>query len=206
MSADWEALRELFDGALERPVDERAAYLNERTQGNDALRREIESLLAAHGAADQFLSAPALRPSSTPSFPSVFQTVAIHSGASTRLTAGTQLGAFEILALLGTGGMGEVYRARDPRLDRFVAIKILSTDIDMARLHLALEGVRCAPRLCCRAIIGAGPGRPQEFHPAASRIAYNEPMRLAIREVKADAHAASLTHRRSRTSSGWQVG
>ena len=87
MSADWEALRELFDGALERPVDERAAYLSERTQGNDALRREIESLLAAHGDADQFLSAPAFRPSSRSSS----QAIATLDGASTRLTAGTQL-------------------------------------------------------------------------------------------------------------------
>src|SRR5687768_10480039 len=42
------------------------------------------------------------------------------------LTSGTRLGAFEILALVGTGGMGEVYRARDTRLDRTVALKILT--------------------------------------------------------------------------------
>ena len=41
------------------------------------------------------------------------------------LTAGTRLGAYEIVSLLGKGGMGEVYRARDTRLDRTVAIKIL---------------------------------------------------------------------------------
>ena len=128
MSASWEALRDLFDGALERPIHERAAYLSERTQGNEGLRREIESLLAAHGDADRFLSAPAFRPSSELSS----ETVAMTSGASTRLTAGTRLGPFEILALLGNGGMGEVYRARDTRLDRFVAIKILSAEVATA--------------------------------------------------------------------------
>ena len=96
MSADWDALRELFDGALERPVHERAAYLNERTQGNDALRREIESLLAAHGDADQFLSAPAFGP--TTHFRRHSRSRChTQSARSTRLTAGTRLGAFEIL-------------------------------------------------------------------------------------------------------------
>jgi Tol biopolymer transport system component len=49
-----------------------------------------------------------------------------------RLAAGSRLGAFEILNRLGTGGMGEVYRARDTRLERFVAIKVLSRAIDLA--------------------------------------------------------------------------
>ncbi len=44
------------------------------------------------------------------------------------LEAGTRLGPYEIVELRGKGGMGEVYRARDPRLDRDVAIKVLPTD------------------------------------------------------------------------------
>ncbi len=46
------------------------------------------------------------------------------------LTAGDRLGPYEIVSLVGVGGMGEVYRARDTRLDRTVAIKILATEID----------------------------------------------------------------------------
>ena len=41
------------------------------------------------------------------------------------LAAGTRLGNFEIVAQIGAGGMGEVYKARDPKLDRFVAVKVL---------------------------------------------------------------------------------
>jgi serine/threonine protein kinase/Tol biopolymer transport system component len=54
------------------------------------------------------------------------------ASGSTRLTAGTSLGAFSILEPIGAGGMGEVYRARDTRLDRQVAIKVLSSDRDTA--------------------------------------------------------------------------
>ena len=45
-----------------------------------------------------------------------------------RLSAGTRLGPYEIIAAIGSGGMGEVYKARDVRLDRFVAIKVLPAD------------------------------------------------------------------------------
>lgn len=45
------------------------------------------------------------------------------------LTAGTKLGPYEIESLLGAGGMGEVYRCRDTRLDRTVAVKVLTSDL-----------------------------------------------------------------------------
>jgi serine/threonine protein kinase len=53
------------------------------------------------------------------------------------LAAGSRLGSYEILAPLGAGGMGEVYRARDPKLAREVAIKVLPEDVAVDRTALA---------------------------------------------------------------------
>jgi Tol biopolymer transport system component len=125
-TGNWERLRALFDGALERPPHERASFLKEQGNGDEALRREVESLLRAHEAAGQFLETPAL------AHPDVPAGSTESASRGTRLAPGMRVGAFEILEVLGTGGMAEVYRARDTRLDRFVAIKVLSSEIDTA--------------------------------------------------------------------------
>src|SRR5437870_1416784 len=93
------------------------------------------------------------------------------------LTRGVQVGAYEVLSLLGAGGMGEVYRARDPRLERDVAIKVLpeafSHDPDRLRAssrrrarHWTLaRHWRCSPRISL-----SGPRRSSGMpaHPTAS--------------------------------------
>ena len=119
--SDWESLRALFEAALERPPAERAAFLRDQSD-DEAIRAEVESLMAAHEQAEGFLTESALC--------SVRENESLVDPP--RLAAGSRLGAFEILEPLGAGGMGEVYRARDTRLDRFVAIKVLSSAIDIA--------------------------------------------------------------------------
>ena len=119
MAADrWERVFALFDAALARPEADRATFLSSECGDDAGLRQEVESLLAAHGDAQGFLSGRSARAAETDVDPS--------GPASPFLTRGMRLGVFEVESLVGAGGMGEVYRARDTRLDRHVAIKVLS--------------------------------------------------------------------------------
>ncbi len=109
----WERIGALFQRALELPQDERAAFLREQCGDDESVRAEVASLVEAHAEAEGFLDRPVPRaPGDVP-----------------RLASGSRLGVFEILERLGAGGMGEVYRARDTRLDRLVAVKVLSADL-----------------------------------------------------------------------------
>ena len=90
---------------MERAPGERDAFLRQACDGDEPLRQEVESLLGDGLASARFLERPAVE-------------------ASAGLV-GRQLGPYQILAPLGAGGMGEVYRARDTRLERDVAIKVL---------------------------------------------------------------------------------
>ena len=135
-SERWERTKEILEQALCLAPEERQAYL-ESACGVDAdLHLEVVSLIAAHEeAGSQFLGAAA---------PEVLQLA-----PSLTLTAGTKLGPYEIIAPLGAGGMGEVYRARDAHLGRIVAIKILPSafSADQDRLHRFKEEARSASAL-----------------------------------------------------------
>src|ERR1051326_8012695 len=92
----------------------RASFLDQACGGDDDLRRDVESLLAEEKRLGNFMEEPAL------------QTAARELVQDRRASwAGRQIGSYEILAFIGAGGMGDVYRARDSRLKRDVAIKVL---------------------------------------------------------------------------------
>ncbi len=108
----------VFDLALAQPERARARFLADACRDDPQLREEVESLLVAHTKAEGFLSNPQ-------QFANEPQGDTSRSPSPT-MSPGTRLGVFEIESFVGAGGMGEVYKARDTRLDRSVAIKVLS--------------------------------------------------------------------------------
>jgi serine/threonine-protein kinase len=111
----WQQVERLYHAALERTPAERTTFLDAACAGDADLRAEVDSLLAAAARGDTFLEASALQ-----------VTARALAFELPRLAAGQRVGAYEIQAPLGAGGMGEVYTARDTRLERTVALKVLS--------------------------------------------------------------------------------
>jgi len=99
---------------MELDVAKRSAYLDQVCTDDSSLRREVESLLVHEDAASTFLDPPA--------FTGAAVTGVI---ASQHALVGRRFGPYTVLAPIGAGGMGEVYRARDEQLGRHVAIKVL---------------------------------------------------------------------------------
>jgi serine/threonine-protein kinase len=110
----WATIERLYHAALARPSEQRAPFLADACAGDDELRHEVESLLARSDSAEHLLTEGAAKAAA-----------ALVSDVGRSVLTGRRLGAYQILAPIGAGGMGEVYRARDTRLGRDVAIKIL---------------------------------------------------------------------------------
>jgi Tol biopolymer transport system component len=108
-------IEELCDAALDHDTRERPAFVANACDADEGLRKEVEALLAHAQTAERFLATPIAEVAA--------YVLADHHGTS---LVGRQIGSHKILSLLGVGGMGEVYRARDTKLGRDVAIKVVA--------------------------------------------------------------------------------
>ena len=153
----WREIERVCQDALDRLPEERAPFLDGACAGDADLRREVDSLLGMQVEAEAILEAPAWQDAAG----------SFGGGAtpSPRFEPGRRLGPFEIDRLVGIGGMGEVYRARDTRLGRTVALKVLppeaAADPDRRR-RLETEARAASalnhPHICALYDVGADGG------------------------------------------------
>src|SRR5215475_6797484 len=110
----WRQVDRLLGAALERASEDRAAFISEACGDDDSLRREVEAVLASDEQAASLIETPAHHFAAP-----------LLAGERDESLTGKSVGHYRIISFLGKGGMGEVYRARDTKLDRTVALKIL---------------------------------------------------------------------------------
>ncbi len=114
----WLHIKDVFRSALERHPEDRPAFLDQACAGDSAMRQEVESLISSFQNSESILRVPVNDAAAD-----------LLAGDRPRSAVGIQLGQYEIMAVLGEGGMGVVYRAQDTKLKRPVAVKLLSDEL-----------------------------------------------------------------------------
>jgi serine/threonine protein kinase len=114
----WPRVKDIFHAALARAPEERSAFVHQTCREDEPLRQDVESLLAAHADAEGFAETPAIAALAGAATDA-------DAAAAAALVTGAELGPYRIVGPLDAGAMGEVYRARDGRLARDVAVKVL---------------------------------------------------------------------------------
>ena len=195
----WQRIKDLFNAALERDSPGREEYLDTACDGDPTLRRQIEDLLAAYRT--DFLEEDSIDPK---------------KGVNTRLAPGQMIDHYTVTRLLGVGGMGEVYLARDVVLQRDVAIKLLTANglssEDESRHRLLREARAAAaldhPNICSvyevvekdqLAFIAMQyiDGQTLASRLKAGPLGVDETLHIAVQiaDALAAAHARGLIHR-----------
>jgi eukaryotic-like serine/threonine-protein kinase len=202
----WRQVEDLFHSALDCAPKDRAAFLDATCVDDPALREQVEGLLESFDEAGDFIETPLVDDSlsSRAKTPSPSESV-----------IGRKIGNYDILSLIGAGGMGEVYLARDARLDRQIALKILPAQFtqDPAQVERFEREARAASALNHPNIITIYEiGQEGDLHfiatefiegrtlreiIASERIQLRESLGIAIQIAGAlqAAHAAGVVHR-----------
>jgi serine/threonine protein kinase len=188
---------------LEREPQERAAFISKACEGDEPLRKELESLIVSDEQAGSFIEEPAV------------ESLAAIIANQDESLVNRALGSYQIQALIGTGGMGEVYLAEDTRLGRRIALKLLPAHLsgDKDRLRRFHQEARAAsslnhPNILTIYEVGEVIGRPF----IATELIEGETLRQRMTEGRLElsealdvcrqvasaisaAHAAGIVHR-----------
>ncbi len=214
-SERWKKVDSLLQLALECPAEERDAFLRQASSGDEALEREVRSLLASQRQAGSFLETPAIEVAA--------RAIAVEENRQNPTAAaplaGQTISHYRVIEKLGEGGMGVVWKARDTRLDRFVALKFLPAAkmSDPERMRRFVHEAKAVsalnhPRIVTIYDIGqagseAGfadfiamefvPGKTLDQLISRKGLRLNEALKYAIQmaDALAAAHAAGIAHR-----------
>jgi serine/threonine protein kinase/tetratricopeptide (TPR) repeat protein len=206
-SEKWRKITKLFEAALERPADERAAFLEAECAGDTEVHRRVEEMLAADARHNLLLDRPAYKALGT-FVPSLV------TQADSQSFSGEMIGDYRLVRELGQGGMGAVYLAYDTRLGRHAALKFLPSRFHSPERVLRLEREAKAasalnhPHILTIYDFGQQNGRDfiaSEFvegrtlrdHITANDLTLNQILELTMQVASAlgTAHAAGIIHR-----------
>jgi Tol biopolymer transport system component/serine/threonine protein kinase len=202
----WRQIETLFHSALDRAPDDRAEFLDQACSDDRSLREDVENLLKSFEEAGDFIEKPIVDDPLSPKS---------RKSPLSESLIGHKVGNYEVLSLLGAGGMGEVYLARDARLDRQIALKILPVQFtqDRAQVERFEREARAASALNHPNIITIHDiGREGDAHFIATEFVQGRTLREIIANGKMPlreslgiafqiagalqaAHAAGIVHR-----------
>jgi serine/threonine protein kinase len=200
----WKQILRIYHDAYQRDVIERAAFLDQVCAGDDKLRAAVEYLLASEEQVESFLAAPNLNATAKES--------TVQMG---RPPIGGRIGHYQVLSLLGSGGMGQVYLAKDTRLGRKVALKFLPQEFtrDRERVQRFRREARAASALNHSNIITIfeidqingvhfiaaefidGQTLRQRLAGGAMKLSEALDVAIQVAGALAEAHAAGIVHR-----------
>jgi len=207
----WKQVDSLLQSVLERPPEERETFLRHASAGDEALEREVRSLLQSQRQAGSFLESPAIEAAArAPAF-----TQDQDTPESASALTGQTISHYRVFEKLGDGGMGVVWKARDTRLNRFVALKVLPAAKmnDPERKRRFVQEARTASALNHPNIITiydidqadgidfitmeCVPGKPLDRLIPRKGLRLNEALQYAtqVADALAAAHAAGIVHR-----------